>query len=295
MPKSPRSRKVTRALLDRFPIPQPQCDGDKETRGRVLVVGGEVGLQGAVVLAGTAALRAGAGKLQLASCATVAPHIGAVVPESLSIALRETNEGTIHPDAANTLLEYVEAADALLIGPGMKPSESNNRLVTALLRLETSAGIVLDAGGLHVLEVAPDVLHSHDGNAIITPHVLEMAALLEMEPEAIEADTPGIAAQASLTFGCVVALKGPTTFIASPEGELFRYESGDVGLATSGSGDTLGGIAAGFLARGATPLHSALWAVYLHGAAGNALARRVGRIGYLAREIPDEIPRLMRR
>ena len=294
MQKSPQSRKVTRALLNLFPLPQPPGDGDKEIRGRVLVVGGEVALPGAVILAGTAALRAGAGKLQLASCSTIAPHIGAAVPESMSIALRETSDGAIHPAATKTLREHVEATDAILIGPGLKRAASNDRLVTELLRIRTTAGIVLDAGALYVLIDEPDILHEFGGNAIITPHFSEMAALLGLDPEAIEADAPGVAAHAAMRYGCVVALKGPTTFIATPDGDLFRYESGDVGLATSGSGDTLGGIAAGLLARGASPLNSALWAVYLHGAAGNALARRVGRIGYLAREIPDEIPRLLR-
>ena len=263
-------------------------------RGRVLVVGGETSLPGAVILAGTAALRAGAGKLQIATCATTAPHIGVAVPECLSLGLRETKEGTIHPDAAKTLREHVEGTDALLIGPGMNPDGDTDRFVSALLRLRIKAGIVLDAGALHVLANAPEILHAHDGNAVITPHVPEMSAILDMEPEEIEAYPAGIATNAAATFGCIVALKGPTTFIASPDGELFRYESGDVGLATSGSGDTLAGITAGLVARGGPPLNSALWAVYLHGAAGNALARRVGRIGYLAREIPGEIPRLLR-
>src|SRR5688572_29462800 len=275
MPKSPRSRKVTRALLDGFALPKPRSDGDKETRGRVLVIGGEVSLPGAVILAGTAALRAGAGKLQLASCATIAPHIGVAVPESMSIALSETKDGAIDPNAANVLREYIESTDAILIGPGMKRSKDNDRLVTALLQMQTTAGIVLDAGALYALVNNPDILHAHGGNAIITPHVSEMSALLDLEIEAIEADAPGVAARAGRKFGCVVALKGPTTFIATPDGDLFRYDSGDVGLGTSGSGDTLGGIAAGLLARGAPPLNSALWAVYLHGAAGNALARRV--------------------
>jgi ADP-dependent NAD(P)H-hydrate dehydratase len=294
MPKSPRSRKVTRALLNRFPLPQPPGDGDKEIRGRVLVIGGEASLPGAVILAGTAALRAGAGKLQLASCATIAPHIGVAVPESMSIALRETSEGMIHPAAAKALREHVEATDAVLIGPGLKRDESNDELVTALLQMQTTAGIVLDAGALYVLMEKPDILRKHRGNVIITPHFSEMAALLGLDPKAIEADAPGVAARAGMTYGCVIALKGPTTFIAAPDGDLFHYDSGDVGLATSGSGDTLGGIAAGLLARGAPPLHAALWSVYLHGAAGNALARRVGRVGFLAREIPDEIPRLLR-
>ena len=93
-------------------------------------------------------------------------------------------------------------------------------------------------------------------------------------------------------MNAIVALKGGETYIATPEGELFRYDSGDVGLATSGSGDTLAGVIAGLVARGSSPLEATLWAVFLHGSAGNRLARRIGRVGYLARELLDEIPRV---
>lgn len=168
------------------------------------------------------------------------------------------------------------------------------RLTDYLLRIRTNASVVLDAGALDVLARSDDALRPFDGRAVITPHRSEMASILGAEPEEISALAPYIALNASATFNAVIALKGATTFIATPEGDLFRYECGDVGLATSGSGDTLAGIVAGLLARGADPVHAALWAVWLHGEAGNKLAKRIGRIGYLARELLDEIPPLMR-
>jgi hydroxyethylthiazole kinase-like uncharacterized protein yjeF len=294
MPASPRSRKVTRALLDRTPLPAPHGDDDKESRGRVLVIGGEASLPGAVVLAGIAALRAGAGKLQIATCRSIAASIGVAVPESLSLGLKETRDGSIHPDGVSSVRDLVEGADAIVIGPGMTSRRSNMRLTDYLLRIRTNASVVLDAGALDVLATSDDALRSFDGRAVITPHRSEMASILGAEPEEISALAPYIALNASATFNAVIALKGATTFIATPEGDLFRYECGDVGLATSGSGDTLAGIVAGLLARGADPVHAALWAVWLHGEAGNKLAKRIGRIGYLARELLDEIPPLMR-
>ncbi|HEX7969228.1 MAG TPA: NAD(P)H-hydrate dehydratase, partial [Stellaceae bacterium] len=91
----------------------------------------------------------------------------------------------------------------------------------------------------------------------------------------------------------IVALKGACTYIATPDGDLYAHDQGCVGLATSGSGDTLGGILAGLLARGAPPLDATLWAVYLHGAAGRAIEQRRGLLGLLARELLDEIPQIM--
>ena len=93
--------------------------------------------------------------------------------------------------------------------------------------------------------------------------------------------------------GVFFALKGAETFIATPYGEVFHYSEGDVGLATSGSGDILSGILVGLLARGATLDQAAVWAVYLHGAAGNRLKRRIGPVGFLARELSGEVPALI--
>ena len=293
MPKSPRSRKVARALLKNFPLPHPGSDGDKEVRGRVLVIGGEVSLPGAVVLAGIAALRAGAGKLQIATCSTIAPAIGVAVPESLSLGLRETRDGTIAPRLTKDLRTRVTETDALLIGPGMTGLKSNAKLVASLLKIETTASIVLDAGALTGFQGSANTPSFRNANAVITPHFGEMASLLDIDESEVEARQLEIALETACDLGVVVALKGANTCIATPEGNTFLYESGDVGLATSGSGDTLAGILAGLLARGANPLTATLWAVFLHGEAGNILAKRMGRIGYLARELLDEIPMLL--
>src|SRR5215203_518378 len=121
MPKSPRDNKdatlVTRELLGGS-LPAIDEDDDKESRGRVLVVGGEVSIPGAVLLAGIAALRAGAGKLQIATCRSIAATIGVAVPEALVLGLDETANGTIAESAANSLRSLTENADAVLIGPG---------------------------------------------------------------------------------------------------------------------------------------------------------------------------------
>lgn len=292
MPRSPQGRKLTRALLRRLPLPVPGEGDDKEARGRVLIVGGEATLPGAVVLAGIAALRAGAGKLQIATVSSIAAAVGVAVPESASIGLRET-DGTIHPSAAKALRGNVESTHALLIGPGTTPGRTNTRLVRSLLQIPAKASVVLDAAALEVLREHPEILHRLDGNAVLTPHVAEMSMATGIDEKDVRSGAARVALESAATFGAVVALKGATTFIASPSGDLLRYESGDVGLATSGSGDTLAGIVTGLLARGADPLTATAWAVYLHGEAGNVLSKRIGRIGYLARELLDEIPPLL--
>jgi NAD(P)H-hydrate repair Nnr-like enzyme with NAD(P)H-hydrate dehydratase domain len=120
-----------------------------------------------------------------------------------------------------------------------------------------------------------------------------MAKLLGRERGEVEAEPEAAAIEAARRFNAVALVKGRFSFIASPEEGLFRLEGGGVGLATSGSGDTLSGIVGGLCARGAEPLNACLWGTWLHAQAGKILTKRVGRIGFLAREIPELIPALL--
>jgi hydroxyethylthiazole kinase-like uncharacterized protein yjeF len=295
LPSNKSVTRITRTLLNKWSLPDPSSGDDKDARGRVLVVGGQTSLPGAVILAGIASLRAGAGKLQIATCESLAPSVGIAVPECIAIALPENSDGTIAQRAALTLSSSARETDAVLIGPGMMATESTNEFVAKLLGSCHRKRVVLDAGALDMLNEYPDALRDFDGKAIITPHAGEMARILGIEIEEVTQHPISISLDAAQTLGAYVVLKGSTTFVATPDGDLFRYDAGDVGLATSGSGDTLAGVVAGLLARDTQPLHAALWAVFLHGAAGNALARKIGRIGYLARELLDEIPAIMNR
>jgi hydroxyethylthiazole kinase-like uncharacterized protein yjeF len=287
---------VTRALLRRLPLPQPDDEGDKDERGRVLVVGGSSQVAGAVLLAGIAALRVGAGKLQLATVSLATAALGMAVPEALVRALPMARTGEIAGSRAHAALAgYAAQTDALLVGPGMSNARAAHALLGPLVgRLDEDAVLVLDAAGILALAHDVDALRPLDGRAVLTPHAGEMASLLEIDKRAVERDPARVARLAADRFGAVVALKGAETWIAEPAGKLYRYTGGSCGLATSGSGDTLAGIVTGLAARGASPVRATLWATYLHGAAGRQLARRVGPLGFLARELLLQIPGLMR-
>lgn len=288
-------RALTARRLRQMPLPVPDADGDKEDRGRVLVVGGAREVPGALVLAGTAALRAGAGKLQLAAPAAIAVAVGVAVPEARVFALPESAGGGIDPAAADEVAGRAEDAEALLLGPGLMDPPAALALTAAVLARLRAPALVLDAGALPALGEDRDGLRRLGGRAVVTPHAGEMATLLGVGREEVDADPEGAARRAAVRLGAVVALKGPRTFVVSPGGDAFVYDRGRVGLATSGSGDSLAGIVAGLLARGADPLRAAAWAVYLHGEAGNVLTRRRGALGFLARDLLDEVPPLLER
>jgi hydroxyethylthiazole kinase-like uncharacterized protein yjeF len=280
-------------VLRRFRLPQPDDDGDKEERGRILVVGGASEMPGAIILAGVAALRAGAGKLQIATVGSIAPLVAMSIPEARVFALAETRTGAIAASAVAMLVELALRVHALVVGPGMVDEAAITRLLKKLLSQITKPTVVIDAGALACLDNDGQLLHALHGRAIITPHAGEMSRITGISKTSIERDPLMHARNVAKEYRAVVALKGRETIIVAPDGDAYCNRAGNVGLATSGSGDVLSGLIAGLAARGAQPLQAALWGVHLHARAGDRLAHTVGPLGYLARELPAEIPALM--
>ena len=282
--------KLDKAALDAHPLP-PVVDGDKETKGRILVIAGSRDVPGAALLTATAAMRAGAGKLRIATGKSVAAAIGVAMPEAMVVALPEEGEGTLAFAAADEVARLASEADAVIAGPGLKESESCNRIADALLA--SDARIALDAALLRCLEPLPE--HKHSPEPILLPHAGELASLLDCDEERIERDPVDCGRRAAELYRSIVLVKGVVSHVVTPRGDCWTYEGGAPGLGVSGSGDVLAGIVGGLLARGAEPLNALLWAVSLHGEAGAKLAKKVGPIGFLAREIADEIPALLPR
>ncbi len=289
-PSSPEPTLVTPEVLRGRPLPEPT--GGKNARGSILVIGGSTETLGAVLLAAEAALRAGAGKLQVATVASLAPFAATVLPEALVRGLPETDGGAIAPDAADSVRDLAESADAVLIGPGMGDREATEAFGKRLLP-QLSGPLALDALGLSCITADETCLHHLSGRVVLTPNPTEIAYALHADEDDIGDDPASATLDLAGRARAVVGLGGATSWIATPEGELYKDESGNAGLGVSGSGDVRAGITAGLLARGADPSQAAVWAAYLHGRAGERLASSVGRLGFLARELPAEVPRAL--
>ena len=286
-------RTLDRDALNQFPLPHHPDDSDKEDRGRLLIVAGSRELPGAALLAGTAGLRAGAGKLQIATAQSIAAALGVAMPEARVVPHRETEQGCIAESDISSVIKLAVEADAVTIGCGLQEGAPLDRLLDALLECGEEMPLVLDAAVLGNLTERAARLKAWKGGAVILPHAGEMAGLLDCEKEEVAADPLAAARKASEALGVTAVIKGPFSFIVSPDGRAFRFEGGGVGLATSGSGDVLAGLVGGLSARGADPLTAALWGIYLHGESGRRLGKQVGRIGYLARELLDPVPGLL--
>ena len=285
---------VTPELLKSLPLPQPDADTDKDERGRVLILAGSRKVPGAAVLCGLGAMRAGAGKLQLAATPDYAQPLAFALPEGMVVEAREAG-GELSPLAAEELSDHAAKADAAVIGPGMLNQASAGALACALMAAAPDTAFVVDAAALTGLAERSAGGPPCRGRAILTPHLGEMASLMKVPIEQVQADPEGFARRAAEQFQAVVALKGGDTHIAAPDGRAWINRSGAQGLATSGSGDVLAGVIGGLAARGADAATAAVWGVFLHARAGAELSREVGRLGFLAREIPGRIPALLDR
>jgi len=281
---------VTPTMLRNWPLPAP--DGGKEARGRTLIIGGSTQTPGAVLLAAEAALRSGAGKLQVATVSSIAAHVALALPEALVRGLAETEDGAIAPDSAADVFDLAEDAASVLVGPGMTDVDACSDFVGRLLP-ELSAAVVIDALATARLTAEITAVHHLDGRAVLTPNPSELAKTLGVADDEVDEQPADCAARLARTAKAVVALGGTTSWVAAPDGRLWHDETGGSGLGVSGSGDVLAGIVAGLIARGAEPTQAAVWATHLHGRAGERLAASVGRLGFLARELLPEVPRVL--
>ena len=305
-----RPESVTPTLLRAWPL--PGGGSGKDDRGSVLVIGGARMTPGAALLAGVAALRSGAGRLTLAVAESTAVHLAVALPEAGVLALPETASGSVQgAGAADVLASAIESADAVLIGPGLDDKDEATALLRGLLTApagDAPPAIILDAFALGSLPELAGELDPWAGRLILTPNVTEAGILLGHAAQELARDVPEIAER----YGAVVSCQG---VIARPGGgggqagtgpdsgtdsgggaiaaSLWEITTGHSGLGTSGSGDVLSGTIAGLRARGTTDAQAACWGTHLHASAGDRLASRLGSLGYLARELTEELPPLM--
>lgn len=283
---------LTRAALKKFPLPLI-VDGDKETKGRILIIAGSRGVAGAALLTATAAMRAGAGKLQMVTVDNLAIPTALAMPEAMVVGLPEARDGGFTRGAIRQIGEQADRVDVVVAGPGMAESRTCPAVAEALLR--SPASVVLDAALLHSLKHSGRSKRGGRECPILLPHSGELASLLNCEESEIDRDPVGCGLRAADIYGANVLVKGVTSHVVTPDGRAWAYTGGAPGLGVSGSGDALAGIVGGLLARGADSLRALLWAVLLHGEAGEVLSRKVGPVGFLAREIAEEIPALLSR
>ncbi len=272
-------------------LPARPADGHKGTFGRVLVVGGSADMLGAPILAATAAYRVGAGWVQAAMPAAMLPAALSVRPEVVGLALAEDDAS----ENDRKLLDAAEAADVLVVGPGLGALPHAVKRLAALVRLSKPA--VLDADALNILAAGDAWPKDFALSAVLTPHPGEMQRLGrlfgDVQIHKDDARRLDQATAAAKTFGCVVLLKGRRTVIAEAGRHAFNG-TGSVALAKAGTGDVLSGTIGGLLAQGMAPFEAAVLGAHLHGLAGEIAAERHGVRSVLATEVAEALSEAIR-
>jgi ADP-dependent NAD(P)H-hydrate dehydratase len=267
-------------LLRDWPLPI-DSDGDKYSRGTVLVIGGSANTPGAVLLAGRAALRMGAGRLQIATDAAIVIPVGIAVPEAMVIPYEPTTSGR--------LTESIQLADAIVVGPGLDGEAARSMVELVLSKARSDSVVVLDAAALIVFsDIDPGFVERTRSTLVMTPNRQEVLALIDEPP----ADDQAALAAACVRTGAVLTSFGA---VHAPDGRSWQSDVNPLGLGTSGSGDVLAGLVGGAAARCGDRAQAACWATLAHLEAGQHLEGRVGPLGYLASDLVAEIPHCLPR
>jgi NAD(P)H-hydrate epimerase len=253
-------------------VPRKGASSTKYRAGSVLVVGGSRGMTGAPMLAALAAFRADAGYVTVAAPESALPVLESRLLEAVKRPLPEDGSGRLLPRSAPAVLEAAERANAVVLGPGLGRSDGTRDLVRLLLE-QLPVPVVLDADGLWGLDP-----FERAAATVMTPHAGELAHLLGVDADEIDAHRLESVRRAASRFGATVLLKGADTLVASPREGVLVAAFGAPSLATAGTGDVLSGVIGAFLAKGLEPRLAAGAGAVAHGLASRLVERQTGLV-----------------
>src|SRR5829696_2416686 len=268
----------------------------KNTHGHVLIAAGSRGYSGAAALCGNAAMRSGAGLVTIATPASAQVSVASsAMPEVITTALAETDRGAVSDEAVNHFLTLAEKANVVAIGPGLtSDDERTRRFVLSVVERRTKP-CVIDADGLNSLAPWPATLKGSDQHPLVlTPHPGEMLRLMGANDKSALDDRVAAAREFATAHHVILVLKGSRPLVAAPNGRVFINPTGNAGLGTGGSGDTLTGLISGFLAQAyatltdkTDPVAATVAALYAGGLAGDFAAKKLGMRTMAASDIRE--------
>ena len=274
-------------ILDHSQVSELLPDRDpwahKGDFGRILLLCGSRGYTGAAALAAMGSLRCGGGLVYLGVPEAIYAIEAVKLTEAIVFPLPDEN-GTLNPAAAGELLPMMYKMDALLLGPGWGQSQGNLEVLKTVME-QFSAPLVVDADGINLLARHKDLLRRRNAVTVLTPHPGEFARLApEYQHRPVEF---------AREYGCVLVLKGHETLITDGD-RCYRNTTGNPGMAVGGSGDVLAGMITALLGHGLQPLEASAVGVWLHGAAGDLSAQRLGQYAMLPTDLLEDLPRLLK-
>jgi NAD(P)H-hydrate epimerase len=270
-------------------LPARAADANKGDFGKVLVIAGSRGMSGAAVLCASAALRGGAGLVRLAVPESLLPLVAAANPCYMTVPLPEDREGRLSAHAMAPLLDAARWCTAAVIGPGLGQSADVAMVVLGVVD-QTTVPLVLDADALNALAPHLGALSARKGPLVLTPHPGEFARLLGCPTADVQARRQEAAVAFAASRRVVLALKGRGTVVTDGR-RVYVNTTGNPGMATGGTGDTLTGLIGALLAQRLEPFVAAQVGVYLHGLAGDLARDDLGDTSLIASDLLEYLPR----
>jgi NAD(P)H-hydrate epimerase len=280
-------------VVTQLPVLPPRLtDSNKGNFGRVLVVAGSRGMSGAAILAGSGALRGGAGLVYLAVPSDVLPIVAAANPCYLTVALPDDETGKISLAAEAKILQAAEPCTVMAVGPGLGRSAGMDSLVPSVFA-KVNKPLVLDADGINAFAGQVERLKTHAAPRILTPHPGELGRLLGINAAQVQANRQELAGQFAQEHGIVLVLKGHRTVVTDGR-RMYVNTTGNPGMATGGTGDILTGLIAALVGQGLEPIAAAQLGVHLHGLAGDLARDQLGETSLIASDLLEFLPRAFR-
>jgi NAD(P)H-hydrate epimerase len=269
-------------------LPPRRADSHKGDYGRILVLAGSRGMVGAAAMAGTAALRAGAGLVTVGTPRSVYPILAAQVACCTTRPLPETPVATLSDRGFSAILQLAESFDVIALGPGLGRHPSTTRLVHQLV-LKLPKPMVIDADGLNALAEDVAALRGAPAPRILTPHPGEMARLVGLSAGEVQQSRKPVALRFARENRAVLVLKGHRSIVTDGR-RVFVNPTGNPGMATGGAGDVLTGTIAALVGQRLGPFEAAVLGTYVHGLAGDLAAKQFGEVGLIATDVLEFLP-----
>ncbi len=275
-------------------LPQRKAETYKHAVGKVFALVGSVGLTGAGIMVGRAAMRAGAGSVVLGVPSELNPIYASQLTEVMTVPLPQTGDGSLSLAVLLQIQKNLEWANVLVVGPGLSRNQETAQLVAKVLRSHDGT-IVIDADGLNAIADQPSILQETHAEVILTPHHGEFSRLTKFSVEEIAKDRIELARRYARDNKLTLILKGSPTVVATKEGKVFVNVHGNPGMATAGMGDVLTGIVAALLSQKLGPVDAALVGAYLHSVAGDIALESKGVYSLIATDVIESLPQAFRK
>jgi ADP-dependent NAD(P)H-hydrate dehydratase / NAD(P)H-hydrate epimerase len=275
-------------------IPKRPFNSHKHTVGKIFILAGSKGMTGAALLCSQSAMRTGTGSVILGIPGSQFSIVAKRTLEVMPFGLNSISEGSLAYSSLPEIKKKIDWADVVLLGPGLSQNEETQKLIREIIQF-TSKPMVIDADALNALSNHLEILQKRKSKEIIiTPHLGEFSRLVKISSKEIELRKILLGKEFAQKYRLTLVLKGAPTFTFTKNGKIFVNSTGNPGMSTAGSGDVLAGIISSLLSQGNSGEQSAINGVYIHGAAGDHSAKKMGIQGMIASDLIEEIPIIMK-